>query len=117
MTHHGEGNFQTGHRVPVKEQSPRSKPVWIQKRSLHRNSPEGNKDSWTEFNSPLTVNTHSHTHTHTHTHIHTHKHTRAHSNTHIQVNMHTREHTHLNTNTDTRLSPKQRRGSRASAGL
>src|SRR4029434_1493032 len=33
------GSFQTGHRVPVKEQSPRSKPVWIQKRSLHRNSP------------------------------------------------------------------------------
>src|SRR4029434_2950173 len=33
------GSFQTGYRVPVKEQSPRSKPVWIQKRSLHRNSP------------------------------------------------------------------------------
>src|SRR4029434_10489641 len=34
-----KGRFQTGHRVPVKEQSPRSEPVWIQKRSLHRNSP------------------------------------------------------------------------------
>ena len=36
---HWEGILQTGHRVPVKEQSPRPKPVCVQKRSLHWNSP------------------------------------------------------------------------------